>query len=253
MVYLVLADVHANLPALEAVLDAPGDWDELLFLGDAVDAGPHPDETLSLLADQPGHFVMGNHDRAVLEASPDEPAATPDQRWCQWTREQLSTENLRFLSTFSDSTRLETRESAVRLHHGDFPPEWGVDWDGRLWPDSAPSLVAEVADRFAEPHVLFAHSHVQFRRRHGERTLANPGSVGQHRLGETRACYALLEDGELSFESTAYDPEGVLRAMEEFPLPEEFIEDRKTVYTEGRLPDRYDLRDFTPLRRAGYR
>ena len=82
MKYLILADVHANLPALEAVLDHETDWDEVLFLGDAVGYGPHPDEVLDLHSALPGTFVMGNHDRAILDppdVEPNTPAAAFNQ------------------------------------------------------------------------------------------------------------------------------------------------------------------------------
>ena len=55
---LILSDIHANLPALQAILDRESSWDEVICLGDAIVAGPHPDEVLSLLRDLDGAFVM---------------------------------------------------------------------------------------------------------------------------------------------------------------------------------------------------
>ena len=63
---LILADIHANLAALEAILAQEGSWDEVIFLGDAVVGGPQPDETLSLMTTLQGVFLMGNHDREAL-------------------------------------------------------------------------------------------------------------------------------------------------------------------------------------------
>jgi len=59
---LIVSDVHANLAALEAVLDAERTWDRFVFLGDAVLAGPQPDEVLSLLRKEADFCLMGNHD-----------------------------------------------------------------------------------------------------------------------------------------------------------------------------------------------
>ena len=41
---LILSDIHANYPALKAVLEQDGSYDKLIFLGDVVDYGPHPKE-----------------------------------------------------------------------------------------------------------------------------------------------------------------------------------------------------------------
>lgn len=78
---LILADVHANLAALEAVLAQESDWDTMLFLGDAVVGGSCPDEVLSLLSGFDGTFIMGNHDHEVLKIDPDAPEADPHRVW----------------------------------------------------------------------------------------------------------------------------------------------------------------------------
>ncbi|MGC8880598.1 MAG: metallophosphoesterase family protein, partial [Anaerolineae bacterium] len=67
MRYLVLSDVHANLFALQAVLEhAKGHYDQVWYLGDVVGYGPHPNECIELLAGLPCLGVAGNHDWAVL-------------------------------------------------------------------------------------------------------------------------------------------------------------------------------------------
>ena len=53
MKLLVLSDIHANWPALEAVVRAESSWDALAFCGDVVDYGPHPVECLRWVAEQP--------------------------------------------------------------------------------------------------------------------------------------------------------------------------------------------------------
>lgn len=256
MNYLILADIHANLPALEAVLDRESGWDEVLFLGDAVDAGPHPDEVLARLSELPGEFVMGNHDRAVLDApsTPPPPGSTDFRRW---TAAQLSAESRRFLASFEGSVRVETPERPLRLHHGDFEfdagcePDDGRDWNGRLWPDTDESVFAALASRYDEPVVVSAHSHVQFETRVDGTRFLNPGSVGQHRLGTVAACYATLEDGEFDLRAVEYDADRTVEALGSLPLAESYLDGRRRIYTEGVLPD--EMRDFGPLREEGYR
>lgn len=234
--HLVLADVHANLPALEAVLDRETDWDEVLFLGDAVGYGPHPDEVLDLLSTLAGTFVMGNHDRKILDSPTGEPD-TPAQAVDQWTRERLSPANRQFLEGFVDERHMDTPDGILRLHHGDFPcVEADADWDGRGWPDTSPAVYGDLAARYDEPTVLFGHSHVQFELEADGTHFVNPGSVGQHRLGQIAACYAVLEDGEFRLDAVEYDAGPTAEAMDALPLDGEYVEGRKRVYEEGVLP-----------------
>lgn len=251
MRYLVLADVHANLLALEAVLDRETDWDEVLFLGDAIGYGPHPDEVLEVLSTLHGTFVMGNHDRKILDPPTGKPH-TPSASFDRWTRERLSPANRRFLEGFTDECRISTPEADIRLHHGDFSIELDdPDWDGRGWPDTNPAVYRELATRYDESIVLFAHSHVQFELAENGTHFVNPGSVGQHRLGEIAACYAILEDGQFQLLATDYDPQPTIEAMDELPLDDEYVRGRKRVYEEGVLPR--PMREFDSLRDAGFR
>lgn len=253
--YLVFADVHANAAALEAVLTAEDDWDAVLFLGDAVDDGPEPALTVSILDELPGRFLIGNHDKHILTATGDPSAAdTESERWSRWTRRQLSVEHLDFLADLEQSIRLETADVTGRLHHGDFElPDIFKNWNGRLWPDTDEAVFEYLSDRFEESVVLSAHSHVQFDRTVAGTRFINPGSVGQTRLGTVEACYAVLKGGSFRFEATGYDADRTLEAMHQLPLANEFIEARNEVYRYGRLPEFVDIRDFEPLREAGYR
>lgn len=251
MKHLLLGDVHANLPALEAVLEAESDWDELLFLGDAVGEGPHPEEVVSRLSGLDGMFVVGNHDRGVLSTPPELPP--PDSRdFERWTSAQLSESSRQFMEGFVDECRVSTPSGPVRLHHGDFEfDDLDAEWDGRPWPDTDRAVYRQLADRYDEPLVLFGHSHVQFELTEGGTHFVNPGSVGQHRLGTVAACYAVLEGGDVRFEAVEYDVDRTIEDLWDVPLAEEYLEARELVYTEGRLPG--NMRNFEPLREQGYR
>ena len=62
----VLSDVHANLPALEAVRADLTDVDEVWVLGDIVGYGPQPNEVIVVLQEMGARSVMGNHDGAAI-------------------------------------------------------------------------------------------------------------------------------------------------------------------------------------------
>src|SRR5213596_2187697 len=147
----VLSDIHANLPALEAVLadvERAG-LSELWCLGDVVGYGAQPDECTSLVAERCELCLVGNHDLAVLgelDISSFSPAAAAAVRWTQSTAERSTLDFLRGLDP-SD----ETHE--VALYHAS--PRDPV-WEYVLWPDQAAECIAAQAARVS----LVGHSHV---------------------------------------------------------------------------------------------
>lgn len=250
---LVLSDVHANLAALDAVL-SDCEWDELVFLGDAIQAGPNPAGVLDRLDSQPGRFLEGNHDRDPLDVDPTTEPETPDAAWLHWTRDQLQARHRDVIESFSDTQAAWFDGTPIRLHHGDFDSaDIDPSYAGRLWPDAEPVVFEQLADRFSESVVLHGHSHIQFDREVAGTRFVNPGSVGAPRLGRPEACYAILENGRFSFRATEYDVERTCTAMDELPLEQAFIDTWKSAYRAGTLPDRYGLRDFEPLRTGPYR
>ena len=63
---LIIADIHSNLPALEAVLESSPPVDEIVFLGDIIGYGPHPRECVDVLMSLKARAILGNHDRNIL-------------------------------------------------------------------------------------------------------------------------------------------------------------------------------------------
>jgi predicted phosphodiesterase len=246
---LIFADVHSNLAALEAMLAAEGDWDDLIFLGDAVLGGPQPEEVVQRLAELDGLFLMGNHDAEMLVKGPEQDSEDRPANWGPWTRSQLSDASRAFLSTFRKTCAIEHQGLTLRLHHGDFPPPV----DDRLWPDDPEEFFLDLARRFPEPIILFAHCHIQFRRQVGSTTFINPGGLGQPRLSEPLACYAVLIDGRFDLRGVPYDVEQTCRAVDAAPLDPGFQAEWTSAFRAGEVPARYNIRDFTSLRGHGYR
>ena len=274
---LVISDIHANLAGLDAVFEAEGDWDEIIFLGDAIVAGPQPDQVLRRLAPMKGVWTLGNHDREPFRRVFTGRETDPDLVYMRWTRDQISPQGRRFLDQLEPSHVVERDGLLIRLHHGHFPQPLGrparpvrsgllsravrkirrkvigPDWDSRIWPDASPRIFRAIAQEFPEPYVFLAHSHVQFRVQIEGTTFVNPGSVGQPRLGQPLATYAVLEDGEIELKAVPYDVEATCRALDAVPLEQDFIKAWKAGYRTGRLPARYALRDWQSLINQGYR
>ena len=209
MKVLVIADIHGNAEALRAVLEKERDADTAIFLGDAASPGPQPNETLALLTDLSGTFIVGNHDLEVLE--PDRVAGWPApwRALHDWSCRTLDVAGVEFLRTFRDGGDFEIDGLRMCLQHGTVP--------GRVRhvvPDTSDDDMVALAHGSDCPLVFFGHSHVQFRRTVGDQEFINPGSVGQNRCGHVLACYGVLEDGAFRHCHVEFDPAPYLAALD---------------------------------------
>ncbi len=233
MKVLVLSDVHANLPALEAVLEAAPPHDALWSLGDAVGYGANPNECIHRLMQAGANpALVGNHDLAAVGLMPIKWFNAHAATAAGWTSMQLTDEN-RFLIRASF-----TSESLGQflLVHGS-PRDPARDYVLSL--DDAVDSLKAVAAQF----VLCGHTHVPMLAElapevgarlveiepgteyflSGKRALMNPGSVGQPRDGDARASMLLLDTGDLSatWLRVPYDIERAQRAILTAGLPKE--------------------------------
>jgi putative phosphoesterase len=105
----VLADLHGNLPALEAVLaELEQEPINLIVVGGDVASGPLPSETIELMRTLTNaRFVRGNADRGVVAAYDDAPLPDWPGPAAQWCAGQLSRAQRDFLASFEDTVRLQ--------------------------------------------------------------------------------------------------------------------------------------------------
>jgi diadenosine tetraphosphatase ApaH/serine/threonine PP2A family protein phosphatase len=210
----VLSDIHSNLPALEAVLAAVGAVEGLWVLGDIVGYGGQPDEVVARLSDENAVAVQGNHDAAVLGRIPVETFNDLAREAVAWTT-----------STISSTTRSWLALQPERRVEGDFTLVHGSPREP-LWEYLATIPSARAAlGAFESRHCLVGHTHVPavFRDDDGRiaslvvedgtrlqlderRCILNPGSVGQPRDGDPRACLMLLDTsgGEVEWRRVPY-------------------------------------------------
>jgi predicted phosphodiesterase len=239
MRYLVISDIHANLPAFNAVLeDAEGKYDKVWCLGDVVGYGPYPNECIELLKRLDPLCIAGNHDWAVL-GKLDVDDFNPDARHVSlWTRNELTESNQQFIQKLPVALIQEERFTLV---HGS--PRHPI-WEYILYP-----AVAQVNfDHFSTRYCLVGHTHspVIFyapERSNGicqvhvpsnnngpvslgeRRLILNPGSVGQPRDGDPRASYGILDVENLTFEyrRIPYPIADVQERMQELGFPSRLI------------------------------
>jgi diadenosine tetraphosphatase ApaH/serine/threonine PP2A family protein phosphatase len=205
----VLYDIHANLPALEAVLaDADAAGADSYFLGgDYASLGAWPVETLDCLRGLPNaQWIRGNWERWL--GSPDEAVDLPFvQSALHWALEYVSDENIEDLARLPETAEID----------GTFFSHASPISDMRSFMPEPAGDEAELIDGVTDRRLVFGHTHVQFRRQ-GENgvDLVNAGSVGLPFDGDTRAAYALIaDDGELELRRVEYDHEHAAAAIRE--------------------------------------
>lgn len=243
----ILSDIHANLPALEAVLAdvREAGLEQLWCLGDVVGYGAQPDECTGLVAERCELCLVGNHDLAVLGELDDSSFSPAAAAAVRWTRDTAAPETIEFLR------RLEPADESrvVALYHAS--PRDPV-WEYVLWPDQAAECIEMQAARVS----LIGHSHVALffvvpedgRRSlapgqpadvadaakgaqagHGThldlsdgRWLINPGSVGQPRDGDPRAAWLELDTDawEATYHRVEYAIDRAADAITANELPE---------------------------------
>jgi diadenosine tetraphosphatase ApaH/serine/threonine PP2A family protein phosphatase len=200
----ILADIHANLAAFQAVLkdiEAKGGADEFWCLGDVVGYGPDPAECLKLLRELDPVCVSGNHDLGAigrLELSYFNPTAAEA---CRWTATRLNPADARYLE-----------DLPATIQRGDFLLVHGSPTEPALEYVISNGIAAKNFSFFKSRFCLVGHTHVPlaFREEEGfctsislspgiglvlgeKRMIINPGGIGQPRDGDSRASYAIYE------------------------------------------------------------
>ena len=207
----ILADIHSNIEAFQAVLsDAAnrGGMDEVWSLGDVVGYGPDPVKCIALLNSYDYTCVAGNHDWAAI-GKIDTTLFNPyAEAAAHWTRDQLSEKETSFLE------RLPTK-----VNKGGFTLVHGSPRDP-IWEYFLSEAVALASlEHFDTPYCLVGHSHVPFIcevdglsmrctfrefpegvpiQLGEERLVINPGGLGQPRDGIPTSSYAIYDDSDSS-------------------------------------------------------
>lgn len=190
----IISDIHANLVALEAVLDDLDGVrpDRVVCLGDVAATGPQPAGVIDRLRPLGWSFVRGNCDDALLRfaAGAGKTPADAHDEIDLWCARQLSPEALAFLASFEPVVTLSTGHGQLCCYHGS--PHSNLD-------EIHPGTGEEELGRWmrGQPARLFAggHTHVQMLRSYHGAYLINPGSAGLP--------YAIRPDGDAYYPAWA--------------------------------------------------
>lgn len=228
---LVLADVHANWPALAAIREP---FDACLFLGDLVEYGTNPVPCIEWAQRHVTCAVRGNHDHAVAQRVPPRggsgfralAAATRPIHW-----NLLHPKHLKYLARLPvtqsfvlDGLRFFLVHATPRDPMDEYLSNDPDGWNARL-------------DGIEADFVCAGHTHIPALMDLGRLQVLNPGSVGQPRDGDPRCSYAMIEHGHAEIRRVEYDIEATIAQLRESGLAPPMLELAENVLrTGGTLP-----------------
>jgi predicted phosphodiesterase len=234
MKYAILADIHANLEALEVVLTDARDQNctHYACLGDVVGYNANPKECLDTIRDMQMPCVKGNHDEYCSIESNLEGFNPHAAEAIHWTREQLTEEDREWLRNLK-YIRLVASYSIVHATL-DGPQRWGYVFD---------RLAAAASFTYQNTSVcFFGHTHVpvafirdsvvrggtysKFKIEPGRKYFINVGSVGQSRDGVPKATYVIynMDEGSVELRRLDYDIAKTQAKIRAAGLPERLAE-----------------------------
>jgi predicted phosphodiesterase len=239
MRFALISDIHANLPALEAVLSdiRVRELAATYHVGDLVGYAPWPNEVVALLAERGISGVSGNYDSTVGTDYKHCGCRYEDPRQealshlsFEWTREAATPETKRMLAALPFRLDLHplgghAAGPAVILVHGT-PTLNTVYWtEDRS--DEFCLKMAGLAGMKSGDLIAFGHTHRPWSRVVDGLHFVNTGSVGRPKDGDPRAGYSIIsisDDGSISVEHVrvAYDVAKAAAAIRASSLPKEF-------------------------------
>lgn len=250
MRYALISDIHANLPALDAVLadiDARGDVQSIVHAGDLVGYSTFPNEVVARLRERSIAGIAGNYDSTVATG----------YKHCGCRSETARQEELAHISyTYTlDACTADTKAYLRALPFSlDLRPLGGhlagprlvlvhgtptlntVYWTADRDDDFCRKMAA-VVDLKAGDVIAFGHSHKPWHRVVDGIHFINTGSVGRPKDGDWRAGYVRLTlgdgDAQVEFVRVAYDIDATLAGLRAAQLPEDFAEFLRSGGTSG--------------------
>jgi putative phosphoesterase len=226
----LIGDVHANLPALEAVLEhahkraVVAIWN----VGDFVGYGAFPNEVVERLREEHAQSIIGNYDLKVLDIK------HKKKKWrrkriplkilaFEWAYQKLSKQSRQYLRSLSEEIRFDWEGKRVLLTHAS-----PASNEEALDLNTPESRLRELAQMAQADLIICGHSHQPFTRLVNGVLFINTGSVGRPDDGDPRATYAIMQitGDAIAVEHfrVAYDVEKAVAGIRKNKLPEEFAQ-----------------------------
>lgn len=199
----ILADIHGNLPAFEAVLDhiAQQNVDQIIIAGDIVNGSPDSDKCWRLAKSLNCPMVRGNHERYVFDYGT--PNADP-----AWVSERFS--SVRWvIAQLTDDERQELADLPMALRLPELPDLLITHASPRSDQDSLKAYtldhaVAEMFGSVAEQTIVRGHNHLEYTHNWRGKEIITVGTAGHPLDGNSAARYSILERQDKRWHHTAY-------------------------------------------------
>lgn len=220
----ILADIHGNLPALEAVQRDLAQFalDHVLVAGDVVNWGPFSAQAMERVVNERWAVIRGNNEFYLLEhQTPREPEAWRHYTMPPWLKRQLAGRWHSTIAAWPDTLSLRYPDAPpIRVVHGS--PRSNTE---SLYPTTTEAELGPMLAGLAERTLISGHTHLPMDRRGAGWHLLNPGAVGLPLDGTFPASYMLLEarngDWCATFRQAPYDLEPLFREFDRQGFVEE--------------------------------
>jgi predicted phosphodiesterase len=237
MRFAFISDIHANLEALESVLEdiKSQNIDEIICLGDIIGYGANPNECVEIVRKRCPTTLLGNHDAAAVDMLSTQHFNIHAKIAIEWTSQNLKADIKKYLTELPFRA---TKSSMTLVHATPYEPNmWyyitsleEAAFNFQFF-DTEICLVGHthipiiiVLDQDKE---LYVHPDTQIKLSDvaGARLLINVGSVGQPRDRNPKSCYGIFDDvaGEFSYRRVAYNIEKTQAKMKKIKMPEFLI------------------------------
>lgn len=215
----VLADIHSNFAALEAVVAdiQRANPDHVIVAGDFANRGPEPEPVMQLLEKLRWPLLRGNHEDYVLgQAGPSKASNLAEAAMWQparWTAERTRPYHEMMAGLPLHTTLRAPDGSEVWITHG--TPR--ANYEG-IYPGTSDADLAAMLLTVNAPLICVAHTHFPLIRRLGGSLVVNVGSVGLPFNGDWRAQYGLMEwqsgEWQVDLRAIEYDRDRTMAAFE---------------------------------------
>lgn len=217
----VLSDIHANLQALERVIQDAEERGVDIFLnaGDSIGFGPCPNEVVELLCEKNVLSILGNFDLEVIAGKTKDKGEKNVA--LKFARKELAKSCEYYLSSLPRELKLEIAGKKTLVTHGS--PE---SIEEHIHKDTSVKRLKTLADAAKADLIIVGHSHEQFCKQANGASFVNPGSVGRPSDGNPQAAYAVLSFNPFKFELVRldYEVEAAMKAVRKKGLPESFAQ-----------------------------
>lgn len=190
MKYLILADLHGNIRALNTVLNHPDvqDIDRIIIAGDLI-GGFHSNELINRVRELDAITICGNGEKYLLGYLKSD-NKYESLRWApvRFIRSQLSEENIEFISKLPESIELTDSGKVIHIHHADPLGKYET-----FYPERDLDRVNEIISSIEADVFITAHTHVQWTLKKGDTHAINPGSVGYPFFKTNKTDFTILE------------------------------------------------------------